>query len=786
MSIPRKFLAFLLVALIFAGGLNWPPAVAAADAATTLATDAQTVRSGLDGAQNALLAGTPDDATAALAPVGGGADRLLSQFTADPTAATDARDGLAAAADAVARGDQVAFAIARARVLTAIFRGSYAETVKAALAGDAAMAGDWLLIRDFRPTTKFARPNADATLAFQQLQQGQLSAEIAAEEITADLLDTYQGRLDATLSEAEASARQGFVLTEAGAAAEAAGYWAILAPSYETQRGADARRQADAIFASLVEAARQNDADAFATATTQVSAIDAGFRAAPLSKADQARRGRQLLLYLSLVPVEYGRGVKQGQVLLDLEVQEAQAFVDAAKAAFADLRTVLAEQDAARTDQTSAMLDALDKEIQDAGSHTTVADSGQVKRDAAALSGLLKNLYPGAWSENSAEADFDVIGSILDQVEAAVAGGQYAQAESSRLEAYAIFEAGPEKHLLAFAPSLAQRIEQLFWQGTGGTPGLAYSLKSHASLSTIQGIHQELVTFLAEGATRLGTGRPATAAIVFNAATIVFREGLEAVLILASLMASMVGANRRFKRPLAGGAVAALGGTGVLFVLARTILLSLGRYGEKVEAVVSLVAIGILLLVMNWFFHKVYWTKWIAKHHNRRRVLVGGAAGQILGLVVLGFTSVFREGAESVLFLQALVLDAGTWIVIEGTLLGLVGVAVVGALVFVLQKKLPHKKMLIVTGVMIATVLVTMVGTTVHVLQIVGWAPITPIVSLQVPFWMGQWFGVFGTWEGVLAQAAAVIFVVGSYYLAEHAQERRRTATFRGLSTANS
>ena len=115
-----------------------------------------------------------------------------------------------------------------------------------------------------------------------------------------------------------------------------------------------------------------------------------------------------------------------------------------------------------------------------------------------------------------------------------------------------------------------------------------------------------------------------------------------------------------------------------------------------------------------------------------------------------------------------------------------VGVAIVGALVFVMQKKLPHKKMLIVTGIMIATVLVTMVGTTAHVLQVVGWLPINPVESLQVPFWMGQWFGFYGTWEGVLAQAAALVFVVGSYYLAEHAQERRRTATLRGLSTAGS
>ena len=124
--------------------------------------------------------------------------------------------------------------------------------------------------------------------------------------------------------------------------------------------------------------------------------------------------------------------------------------------------------------------------------------------------------------------------------------------------------------------------------------------------------------------------------------------------------------------------------------------------------------------------------------------------GRRLGFVLLGFSSVFREGAETVLFLQALVLDAGTWVVVQGTLLGLAATAVVGALTLVLQTKLPHKKMLIVTGVMIAAVLVTMVGSTVHTLQLVGWAPISPIPGAEaLPYWLGVWFGVYGTWQGL-------------------------------------
>jgi high-affinity iron transporter len=358
---------------------------------------------------------------------------------------------------------------------------------------------------------------------------------------------------------------------------------------------------------------------------------------------------------------------------------------------------------------------------------------------------------------------------------AAAAAGEYQQAESSRIEAYAIFETGPEKRLLAFTPDEALRVERLFWEGDGQTPGLYRLLANQAGVPALTASREELDSALATAQAALNAGT-APAAVVFNAATIVFREGLEAILILASLLASMIGANRQYKKPLAYGALAAFVATVVLFILARTALLSFGQYSEQIEAVVSVLAIGVLLLVMNWFFHKVYWTRWIAKHHeHRRRLLIGGAAGQALGFVILGFTSVFREGAETVLFLQALVLDAGTMIVVQGTLLGLAATAVIGALTLVLQTELPHKKMLIVTGVMIAVVLVTMVGSTVHTLQLIGWAPITPNPGTEgLPYWLGVWLGVYGTWKGILAQLIAVVFVFGSYFLAERQHDRAR------------
>ncbi len=77
-------------------------------------------------------------------------------------------------------------------------------------------------------------------------------------------------------------------------------------------------------------------------------------------------------------------------------------------------------------------------------------------------------------------------------------------------------------------------------------------------------------------------------------------------------------------------------------------------------------------------------------------------------------------------------------------------------------------------GAATSSAAVVMVGTTVQTLQKVGWVAVTPIDGLELPYWTGLWLGVFPTWEGVLAQAAAATFVVGSYIAAEHVRKRRR------------
>jgi len=269
---------------------------------------------------------------------------------------------------------------------------------------------------------------------------------------------------------------------------------------------------------------------------------------------------------------------------------------------------------------------------------------------------------------------------------------------------------------------------------------------------------------------------PSHGTVVFNSGMIVFREGLEAVLILAALTASFVGANRDRRKPVFLGALASFGAAIVTWFAVEALLDVASPLGPKLEAITGFIAIIVLLLVLNWFVHKVYWSEWIGRHHRQRsKVLAKTGIGATLGLVALGFTAVYREGFEVVLFEQNLKLQEGSSAVLEGIALGLVLTGIVGLLTFWLHHKLPYRKMLILTGVLVALVLFVMIGGTALSFAELGWIPQTP-TPFDVPEWMGSWFEIYPYWETIGAQVLAVALVVGSYFAAEYVKDRRPRA----------
>jgi high-affinity iron transporter len=261
--------------------------------------------------------------------------------------------------------------------------------------------------------------------------------------------------------------------------------------------------------------------------------------------------------------------------------------------------------------------------------------------------------------------------------------------------------------------------------------------------------------------------------VVINSAILVLREGLETILVLAAIMASFLGGNRVYRRPVAAGGAAAIGaGIATWFFVVWLI----GRFhgGEfDVQAATGLPSLIVLLIVMNWFFHKVYWTGWISHHHKRRRGLLSAdpetnQRRMLFGLALLGFTSVYRECFEIVIFLQNLRELYGATVVLEGVVIGALFTAAAGVLTFGLHQRLPYKRLLIITGVMLLFVLLVSVGEEVNEMQLAGWIGTTEIHWLQIPGWMGTWFSLFNNWETFIGQGIALLLVLGSYVGAQY------------------
>ena len=259
--------------------------------------------------------------------------------------------------------------------------------------------------------------------------------------------------------------------------------------------------------------------------------------------------------------------------------------------------------------------------------------------------------------------------------------------------------------------------------------------------------------------------RPNTSPTVafLDIGVLVFREGLECILVLAAITASMIGARQTHRRPVALGAGIAFGATLVTWLIAIRIVGSLSDNvpALDLQAATGLLAVVVLLVIMNWFFHKIYWGGWIRAHNRRRKSLLAtdpakknGHSRLWWGLVLLGFTSLYREGFEVVLFLQSYNLRLGGGVVFKGALLGLLLSGMVALLTFVLQQRLPYRKMLITTGVLLGVVLLVMVGEQAQEMQLAHWISHTEIAWLApaLPAWLGMWFAVFPTYETLIAQ----------------------------------
>ncbi len=699
-----------------------------------------------------------EDLQPSLSVLAPAADAWIQEALDDALQAAQAKDGPALSA-------------ARGRFWTGLLWGAQTAALASIESDDGARAADWLRLREFRRATKVSMIDDLARRTINSFRGGLTNQATTLAVVGDDLRDTYFFRLREALNNLEKAAKKGYPTRSAEWTGQLQGYFSILRDDFAAKEGESAVTAVEQSLSNLEEAVLAGDLSQTDVIVSDLRGLISSYQPVDLSPEEFARRSQLLYLFIDLVYIEYRDGVRNGQITIETEYLEALTFRDQAEVFLAELYPRISAADPAAAERLVVLLQEMKVALEQLDERKLVRS--QVEEALA----LTEETLGDAVHDSSGEGIFNVVEALLNEMEQQVARGEYELAERSRIQAYALFDAGPELRLMAFSPDLVARLDGLFWHGFQGQPGLSLAVAQNRSPAEIAAIRDVLDEGLAEAQTVLGSGA-APLAIITNSAVIVFREGLEAIVILAALMASMVGAYASFRRSMLVGVILATVATVITWWIAQRLMLAFSSFGERLEAVVSLIAVGVLLLITNWFFHRVYWKDWLAGFHQRKKALLGGAAesllsAQALGFIALGFTSVYREGFETVLFLQALVLDAGPAIVMQGVALGLLATAIVGFFTFQLQTRLPYKKMLVITGILIGGVLLVMVGNTIHTMQAVGWAPISPVGSLSLPYWVSLWLGIFPTWETICGQGAAAVFVIGSYYLAEFQQKQR-------------
>ncbi|HEY8206740.1 MAG TPA: FTR1 family protein [Myxococcaceae bacterium] len=303
------------------------------------------------------------------------------------------------------------------------------------------------------------------------------------------------------------------------------------------------------------------------------------------------------------------------------------------------------------------------------------------------------------------------------------AAGDLKGARESLLDAYLNGVEPVEPRLRARDPGLVQAIEQSFAkarlaaeQGGGGGPAVQE-----------EGQRLRALIERARGQTSSASAQDFWS-VFWMAALILLREGFEATVVIAALLAVL----KKLQQPqhvrlVHAGWVTALLAGAAAFAFARQLIS--GQNRELVEGLMSLLAVGMLLYAALWLNARSN----IRKFMGQIRAAMQGAIGRgsALGLFAIAFTSMFRESFETAIFLQGLAIDSAS-----GTLWGTAAGAVVlvGLVLFIgrVGYRLPMKLLFNASTVLLVVTAVVLLGKGLHAVQEIGWLPLSPIRMVQI------------------------------------------------------
>ncbi|WP_178021072.1 FTR1 family protein [uncultured Paenibacillus sp.] len=248
-----------------------------------------------------------------------------------------------------------------------------------------------------------------------------------------------------------------------------------------------------------------------------------------------------------------------------------------------------------------------------------------------------------------------------------------------------------------------------------------------------------------------------TSYTAWDAALVLLREGLEALLVLAALLAFAKRANQlAARRWIWAGA-----GTGLALsaglALALTYLIAKAASGstrELFEGIIGLVAV-VMMLAVGHFLHgksnAQTWNDYIARQ-------VGGALrrGSLWSLFALSGLAILREGAETAVFYIGMAPSIEPGQLLTGMLGATAALAILGYVVIRFSVKLPIKPFMLIASLFIYYLVIRFLGESLHALQVAGLLPVHRAAWLPE----AGWIGAYPTWETFAPQCLLLLFIV--------------------------
>lgn len=371
--------------------------------------------------------------------------------------------------------------------------------------------------------------------------------------------------------------------------------------------------------------------------------------------------------------------------------------------------------------------------------------------DGAAVLAYLRSA-PGALAA-AHESPLDLSVRLLGESLAAYRQGDTARAHqlaiTSYLEGFELVEAP----LAAVDGGLKNRVE-------GEMLRYRTLIQSRAPRDVVEAEARTILSLLETARRRLDAARLSPVTTFSSALVILLREGLEAILVLAALVAMLIKSGRREAlRYVHAGWIAALVLGAVTWVAASYVVTLSGASREVTEGVTALLAAVMLLYVGFWMHRHAHAARWKAFIETKVEAALSGRTRWALASIA--FLAVYREAFETVLFYQALWIEAdapGRLAVAGGFAAAAVALALLAWLILKMGLRLPVGWFFGVGSALLAVLAVVLAGKGIAALQQAGRLPIGPLDLPPIPS-----LGVYPTWQGVLTQLALVVVILAAF-----------------------